>query len=153
MGRALSILPNDLANVADRRLVVVGLSGQTGNFFCVNSNGNADASGNVFNIDALYNIHVANGGTFGGTVTASGFASTSPHTPTAVTLGASPFNFTNTAAACMKYRLSGAVAYSVTVDGVAVFGSLAGDIGDTIQPGEYITVTYTSVPTLYTNLW
>lgn len=119
--------------------------------FAVTSSGNFMIGTNT---DNNVNLLQVNGSAYyNGTITASGFASIAPHTPVAVTVGASPFSFTNTTLSCLKYRLSGSVAYSVKVDNVTVFGSLVGNIGDIIQPNEYITITYTVAPTCYTNTW
>jgi hypothetical protein len=89
----------------------------------------------------------------GGAITGSGIVSSAIHTPVAVTVGASPFNFTNRIGSTLHYRISGTTAYSVTVDGVAVFGSLSSDVADSLSTNEWITVTYTVAPTIYTNAW
>lgn len=85
-------------------------------------------------------------------LTAKRFASTNS-VPAAVTIGASPFNFTNTTTVNLECYFSGGTAYSVSKNGVAVYGSLAGNAYFALQPGAFTTITYTVSPTLYTNSW
>lgn len=97
----------------------------------------------------LEKLHVANGVIRGD----SGFASYAPHTPVAVSVGASPFNFTNKTPVAIECYFSGGTAYSVDKNGVTVFGSLAGDSYFVLQSNSWATVTYTIAPTVLTNAW
>lgn len=76
-----------------------------------------------------------------------------PHIPVAVTLGASPFLFVNNSASTLECYFSGSVAYSISKNGAAVYGSLVGNQYLTVQPTNAITLTYTVAPTLFTNAW
>lgn len=76
-----------------------------------------------------------------------------PHIPTQVTLGASPFLFSNATSNSLECYFSGSVAYSVSKNGVGVFGSLAGDGYMMLQPTNSCTITYSVAPTFYTNAW
>ena len=74
--------------------------------------------------------------------------------PVAVTVGASPFLFTNTTATDMRCFVSGGAAtVSVGLNATTVAGSLAAlDYSLIIGPTEYVTLTYSvGTPTLYTN--
>jgi hypothetical protein len=89
-----------------------------------------------------------------GTITASnGVASYAPHTPVAVTVGASPFSYTNTTTTAQECYFSGGTAYSLTKMGAAVYGSLIGNSYFVLQPTNYCVLTYTVAPTLFTNAW
>lgn len=81
------------------------------------------------------------------------FSSYAVHLPVTVTVGASPFSFTNNNSTAIECYTSGSVAYSVAKNGAAVFGSLAGDGYMTLQPASYLTITYSVAPTLSTNAW
>ena len=76
-----------------------------------------------------------------------------PHLPVAVTVGSSPFNFTNNTKSTLECYFSGSVAYSVSKNGVGVFGSLASDGYFHLQPTNTLTITYSVAPTFYTNSW
>lgn len=71
--------------------------------------------------------------------------------PVAVTIGASPFNFTNNTASAIECQFSGSVAYGITKYGASIYGSLAGDAYFTLPVSGYCTITYTIAPTLFTN--
>jgi hypothetical protein len=90
-----------------------------------------------------------------GTVSATGsFASYGIHTPAALTVGSSPFNYTNLTGTAQECYLTDAAAYAVSKNGASVFSSLAGDCYFTLQPTNYCTVTYSSTtPTMTTNAW
>ena len=76
------------------------------------------------------------------------------HIPAAVTVGASVFNFINPNPNAVEVYLTDAAAYSVTKNGVSVFGSLAGDCYLVLQPTNAIAITYLSTaPTMTTNAW
>jgi hypothetical protein len=88
------------------------------------------------------------------TITATnGFASYATHVPVAVTVGASPFRFTNSTPVAIECYFSGATAFSVSKNGVGVFGSLAGSSYFVLQPTNQCVITYTVAPTFYTNSW
>lgn len=88
------------------------------------------------------------------TLTASnGIATYANNIPVAATVGASPYNFTNTSPVAMECYFSGGVAYSVSKLGAAVYGSLVGNDYFVLQPSDYCTVTYTVAPTFFTNSW
>jgi hypothetical protein len=79
---------------------------------------------------------------------------TTYNAPVAVTVGASPFLFTNTTATDMRCFVSGGAAtVSVGLNATTVAASLAAlDYSLIIGPTEYITLTYSfGTPTLYTN--
>jgi len=91
---------------------------------------------------------------FSGTVTATnGFNSQAPHTPVAVTVGASPFAFTNTTTIALECYFDGGTAYSVSKNTAAVYSSLVGSRYFVLQPSSTATITYTVAPTFYTNAW
>ena len=71
--------------------------------------------------------------------------------PGAVTLGASPFNFTNTLNWPLQLDISGATAFSVAVNGVTVFNSLTGDYSRVLMQTNIVTITYTVAPLFSTN--
>jgi hypothetical protein len=74
-----------------------------------------------------------------------------PRIPTAVTLTGSVFTFSNATPNYLECYFSGSVAYSVSKNGAAVFGSLASDGYLILQPTNKIAITYTVAPTLFTN--
>lgn len=89
----------------------------------------------------------------GGTLTATnGVVSSSRNllAPVAITVTASPFNFTNSAAGgtggtnnVYVFVDGSGVTGSVAINGTTIFSALAGaDATVPLQPGEYITVTY-----------
>ena len=120
-----------------------------------NGNMNFDASGNLGlgspgTQAGTHNLVVA------GTVTSTnGFISAgSTHIPVAVTVGSSPFTFTNLTSSALECYFSDAAAYSITKNGVGVYGSLAGDGYFILQPTNRFVITYASTtPTIYTNSW
>lgn len=74
-------------------------------------------------------------------------------TPVAVTVGASPFTFTNKTPVRINCYFSGTVAYSISLNGAAVYGSLAGDAYFILPPTNSCVITYSVAPTLFTNAW
>lgn len=83
----------------------------------------------------------------------NGISSATTHTPVAVTVGASPFTFTCANSVATECYFSGATAYSITKNGAAVFGSLAGDCYFVLQTNSSCVITYTVAPTMFTNAW
>lgn len=84
----------------------------------------------------------------------NGITSVNPHSVAAVTVGASPFSFKNTTVSAINCYLSDAAAYSVTLNGVAIYGSLAANEYVSLMPTNQITITYlAAAPTLTTNQW
>jgi hypothetical protein len=73
------------------------------------------------------------------------------HIPAAITVGASPFNFTNNSVYTLECYFSGATAYSITKNGAAVYSSLAGDNYFLLAPTNRCAITYTVAPTMLTN--
>jgi hypothetical protein len=102
----------------------------------------------TFAVDATGNAELA-----GSVVATNGFASYAPHTPVAVTVGASPFSYTNNTTTAQECYFSGGTAYSITKMGSAVYGSITGNDYFVLQPTNYCTITYTVAPTLFTNAW
>jgi hypothetical protein len=88
-----------------------------------------------------------------GVYSAVGFSSTGTHTPVAVTVGASPFNFTNNTGSALECYFSGATAYTIGKNGVTVFASMIANDYLILQASSYATITYTVAPTFYTNAW
>lgn len=88
------------------------------------------------------------GGSTNATITTIG-----THTPGQVTVGASPFTFVNPQPFNLECNFSGSVAYSISKNGVGIYGSLAGDAYVMLQTNCSITITYATPPTLYTNAW
>ena len=88
-----------------------------------------------------------------GTLTAAGFVSTAPHTPVAVTVGASPFTYSNSTPVALECYFSGGTAYSITKNGAAVYGSIIGNDYFKLDPTNICIITYTVAPTFYTNTW
>ena len=80
-------------------------------------------------------------------------ASSMIRTINAITLGASPFSWTNKTGVTLECYFTGSVAYAVAKNGTTVFGSLASDGYFALQPTNYVTITYTVAPTFYTNAW
>jgi hypothetical protein len=89
------------------------------------------------------------------TVTATnGFASYATHIPNAVSVGASPYSFTNTISVALECYFSDAAAYTLAKNGTTVLSGLTGDDYFVMQPGSYFTLTYSSTtPTVNTNAW
>lgn len=71
--------------------------------------------------------------------------------PVAVTLITNPFTLTNMTTIPLECYFSGSVAYSITKNGSAVYGSLAGDNYFILQPTNQCTITYTVAPSFKTN--
>jgi hypothetical protein len=152
-GQALTLPISGASTLSFYDKYHIGRSGSDGLLYFNMTQTGADGVGFQEN-GVTFDTFKTTGNTVTNTVFSGGISTTNiSHISSAVTVGASPFNFTNTTPFCEKYRTSGATAYSVSVNGVGVFGSLAGDIGDTLQPGEFLTITYTVAPTLYTNAW
>ena len=77
---------------------------------------------------------------------------TNSHIPVAVTVGASPFSFTNTTPYTLECYFTDAATYSVAKNGTTVFSSLASDGYFLFGPTNILTITYSSTtPTFYTN--
>lgn len=74
-----------------------------------------------------------------------------PHIPTTVTLTGSVFTFSNATPNVLECYFSGSVAYAVSKNGVAVFGSLASDGYFLLQPTNKCAIAYTVAPTFLTN--
>ena len=99
--------------------------------------------------DVITNLPQTFTGTFNG-----GFNSTLPHIPASVSVGGSAFSFTNMNATALECYVTDAAAYSVSKNGVSIYGSLAGDTYVLLQPSSYLTITYLSTaPTMTTNAW
>ena len=89
-----------------------------------------------------------------GTITAAGgVASSAVHTPVAVTVGGSPFSFTNTTPIALECYFDGGTAYSVSKNGVAIYSSMVGDKSFVLQKNSIAIITYTIAPAFYTNAW
>ena len=89
-------------------------------------------------------------GVVGASVTTTG----STHTPAAVTVGASPFSFNNNTGVNLECYVSDSAAYSLTKNGVAIYGSLASDSYVMLQTNCTLVITYASTtPAIYTNSW
>lgn len=92
--------------------------------------------------------------TFQGPTTVMGaLKTTSADVPVAVTIGSSPFSFTNTTTGKLECNFSGSVAYSISKNGASVYGSLAGDAYFSLTPNSIAVITYTVAPTMFTNSW
>lgn len=84
----------------------------------------------------------------------NGINSVGSHIPAAVTVGASPFSFTNQTPVALHMHILDAAAYSVTLNGVSIVSSFTGPYPDVLQPTNIWTITYLSTaPTLVTNTW
>jgi len=68
--------------------------------------------------------------------------------PTLISAGSSPFSFTNTTGVNIFIFVSGGIVTSVAINGASITPALTLTSVTTapLQPNEYITVTYTSVP-------
>lgn len=89
-----------------------------------------------------------------GYITASNGVSTYGNKiPTAVTVGGSPFTFSNAVGVAVECYFSGGTAYSITKNGASVYGSLAGNDYFVLQPTNVCVITYSIAPTFYTNTW
>ena len=68
--------------------------------------------------------------------------------PTVISVGSSPFNFTNTSGVNIFIFVSGGIVSSVAINGGVITPVLTLTSATTapLQPNEYVTVTYTSVP-------
>lgn len=73
--------------------------------------------------------------------------------PTAVSVGVSPFTFSNSTPNYLSLRVDdGAALFSITYNGVVVRSSLAGNYIDMLAPTNVIIITYpVTAPTFYTN--
>ena len=91
---------------------------------------------------------------WGSGVFTNGIATYAAHTPAAVTVGTSPFTFTNPAPVNLKLHFVGqAAAYSYTLNGVAVFTG-TNCVPDDLAPTNIVVITYSNTPPLfYTNAW
>lgn len=69
--------------------------------------------------------------------------------PASVTVGASPFAWTNTTAVNVNVFVGGASTGTVAINGTAVFNPICpGTATVPLQPGEYLTLTYSGSPTM-----
>lgn len=87
-----------------------------------------------------------------GTVTATNGVATfnnNKAAPTTITVGASPFSYTNTGTVDGRLVIDGATAFSATWNATTVQSSLAGGLTLILQPGEWSTVTYTVAPGMF----
>jgi hypothetical protein len=92
----------------------------------------------------------------GAVVVTNGIASYAPHTPVAVTVGASPFRYTNNTPVAQECWIDDAAAlFSLSKNGVQVRSSLAGSSGQfALMPTNVIIITYpVTAPTFTTNVW
>ena len=129
-----------------RYSITVGTAGNNNNFVAFTGGTSIAGAGGTLTLTT--NLIVT------GSVTATnGFASYAPHTPAAVTVGASPFSYTNNTTTAQECYFSGATAYAVTKMGASVYASMTGNSYFVLQPTNYCTVTYTVAPTIYTNTW
>lgn len=79
---------------------------------------------------------------------------TNSHIPIAVTVGTSPFNFTNTTPYTLECYFTDAAAYSVAKNGATVFNAASGNSYFLFGPTNILTVTYSSTtPTFTTNAY
>lgn len=69
--------------------------------------------------------------------------------PTTISVGASPFSYTNTLTVDGYLVIDGATAFSATWNTTTVQSSLAGGLTLHLQPGEWSTVTYTVAPGMF----
>ena len=85
----------------------------------------------------------------------SGVATIGNHIPSAVTVGSSPFSYTNASSVAQECYFSGGVsAYAIAKNGVSVYGSLVGNDYFVLQPTNFCTITWSvNAPTMYTNSW
>ena len=85
-----------------------------------------------------------------GTFTISnGIASYINHTPVAVTVDASPFSYTNNTPSAQEVHVGGGTITTISKMGV----TLPDNVVNTLQPTNYIVITYTLAPTMTTNAW
>jgi hypothetical protein len=115
-----------------------------------------DFDGNIGNFQNIN--YLGSNAYIQGTVTAqnvdatNGFSSYAQHIPVAVSVGASPFSYTNVSTVAQECYFSDSAAYAVSKNGVGVYSSLAGDDYFIIMPTNVCTITYLSTtPTFYTN--
>lgn len=107
----------------------------------------------IFGTSSSLTIYSLQGGQFFTTPIAPNIKTLGTHTPGQVTIGTSPFTFVNPQPYNLECNFSGSVAYSISKNGVAVYGSLAGDAYVMLQTNCSLTISYASAPTLYTNAW
>lgn len=83
----------------------------------------------------------------------AGVATLGNHIPNAVSVGASPFTFTNpTGNPNLRYHILDSAAYSVSLNGVPIVSSFTGPYADSLEVTDVLVLTYLSTaPTLYTN--
>jgi hypothetical protein len=87
---------------------------------------------------------------WGSGVFTNGIATYAAHTPAAVTVGASPFTFTNPAPVNLKLHFVGqAAAYAYTLNGVAVFTG-TNCVPDDLAPTNIVVITYSNTPRCFT---
>ena len=84
-----------------------------------------------------------------------GFNSTSgTNSPNAVTLGTSPFNFTNTSPVALECYFSGGVNGAVSKNGTLIYAGAIFTKYLVLQPRAWLSLTWsTNAPTLNTNAW
>lgn len=96
---------------------------------------------------ANHGLSFVNTAKFGGVITTNGIASYSSNLLawTSITVGGSPFSWTNTLIKNVFVAVDGAgVSVGASINGTSIYTALAGgDFMLPIQPGEYATLTYT----------
>ncbi len=117
------------------------------------SSGDADATKTASIVSDSAGIITFNtNGIFKGTITATNSMASYRSNQLAVvtiSVGASPFSYTNTSGGNGYVIIDGATAYSATWLNTTVQSSLAGGITLPLQNGEWCTVTYTVAPGMF----
>ena len=105
------------------------ISPQTNRVFVIQTNGTLVAAGSI--------------------IATNGFASYVTHTPVAVTVGGSPFSYTNNTPVAQEVHVGGGTITTISKNGVTIPDNNV----NALQPTNYITITYTLIPTMTTNAW
>jgi hypothetical protein len=104
--------------------------------------------------DGSANLAVRVGGTITATNGISSFANNQSSTSVSnVTVGASPYSWTNNLGCNIFAVIDGGTAYSAAWLDTTVQSSLGGGITLPLQPGEWLKITYTVAPGLYIKKW
>lgn len=145
--------------------LVGSTSAQSGNAMLISSGNTVQGAILRGVASAAVQLGIAAGGSFlGGALNGNGQYATNfvgistqagVHTPSSVTVGTSPFSYTNLTPSAQECYFSGGVsAYAIAKNGVGVYASLVGNDYLILQPTNYCTITWSvNAPTMYTNSW
>ena len=138
------------------RLYTLVSATSTDIYFALNNNGTLTT---IFHYNSQYNainllalsighdyINVSGKGSFSSILTNSNGTA-----PTSVTVGASPFTYTNSTSTNILMYIGGGVVTAIAINGVTVVSgvTLTTLIPLYLKYNDYVTITYTTAPTIY----